>query len=100
MESAYPPARRTLVPRMATQAPPFVRQPLSSDVERAERCDAAGAHTDAITHLAAGARSHDVEAMTRLGQRLLVGDPAPRLPNDGGGLIADAARRGRADAAP
>ena len=84
---------------MATQAPPFVRQPLSSDVERAERSDAAGAHTDAITHLAAGARRHDVEAMTRLGKRLLVGDRAPCLPKDGAGLIADASRRGGAEAA-
>src|SRR5882724_3863901 len=84
---------------MATQAPPFLRQPLSSDVERAERCDAAGAHTDAITHLAAGARRHDVEAMTRLGKRLLVGDRAPCLPKDGAGLIADASARGGAEAA-
>ena len=86
-------------PRMATQESPFARQPLSSDVERAEQCDATGAHADAITHLAAGARKHDVEAMTRLGKRLLVGDRAPCLPKDGAGLIADASRRGGAEAA-
>jgi len=83
---------------MATQ-PPRAQQPLSSGVERAEQCDAAGAHSDAIAHLAAGARKHDVEAMTRLGKRLLVGDRAPCLPKDGAGLIADASARGGAEAA-
>ena len=76
-----------------------VPQSLSSDVERAERCDAAGAHGEAITHLATGARKHDVEAMTRLGKRLLAGDRAPCLPKDGAGLIADASARGGAEAA-
>ncbi|HVY66093.1 MAG TPA: 2OG-Fe(II) oxygenase [Gammaproteobacteria bacterium] len=76
-----------------------MRQPLSSDVLRSEQCDAAGAHGDAITHLATGARKRDVEAMTRLGKRLLVGDRAPCLPKDGAGLIADASARGGAEAA-
>ena len=84
---------------MATQDPHSARQPSSSDVERAEQCDAAGAHSDAINHLAAGARKHDVEAMTRLGKRLLVGDRAPCLPKDGAGLIADASAQGGAEAA-
>jgi prolyl 4-hydroxylase len=84
---------------MATQEPARVRQPLSSDVQRAEQCDAAGAHSDAITHLATGTRKHDVEAMTRLGKRLLVGDRAPCLPKDGAGLIAEASGRGGAEAA-
>jgi len=76
-----------------------VHQSLSSDVERAEQCDAAGAHSDAITHLASGTRKHDVEAMTRLGKRLLVGDRAPCLPKDGAGLITEAGTRGGAEAA-
>jgi prolyl 4-hydroxylase len=76
-----------------------VRQSLSSDVERAEQCDAVGAHADALAHLAAGTRKHDVEAMTRLGKRLLAGDRAPCLPKDGAGLIADASARGGAEAA-
>jgi prolyl 4-hydroxylase len=84
---------------MASQEPSRVHQPLSPDVERAERSDAAGAHGDAITHLATGARKHDVEALTRLGKRLLVGDRAPCLPKDGAGLIADASARGGAEAA-
>ena len=82
---------------MATQAPS--PPPPSSDVERAEQCDAAGAHADAVGHLAAGARKHDVEAMTRLGKRLLVGDRSPCLPKDGAGLIAEASARGGAEAA-
>jgi hypothetical protein len=72
---------------------------LSADVERAEQCDATGADAKAIEHLAAGARKHDVEAMTRLGKRLLVGDRAPCLPKEGAGLIADAGARGGAEAA-
>lgn len=82
---------------MATQEPS--PPPLSSDVERAEQCDAAGAHADAVGHLAAGARKHDVEALTRLGKRLLVGDRSPCLPKDGAGLIAEASARGGAEAA-
>jgi hypothetical protein len=84
---------------MATPEPPLAPSPPSSDVERAEQCDAAGAHADAIGHLAAAARKHDVEAMTLLGKRLLVGDRSPCLPKDGAGLIADASARGGAEAA-
>jgi len=83
--------------KMATQQPS--PPPPSSDVERADQCDAAGAHADAVGHLAAGARKHDVEAMTRLGKRLLVGDRSPCLPKDGAGLIAEASARGGAEAA-
>lgn len=84
---------------MATLEPLPSPPPPSSDVEQAERCDAAGAHADAVGHLAAGARKYDVEAMTRLGKRLLVGDRSPCLPKDGAGLIADASARGGAEAA-
>ena len=84
---------------MATQEPTPSPTPPSSDVARAEQCDAAGAHSDAVGHLAAGARKHDVEAMTRLGKRLLVGDRSPCLPKDGAGLIAEASARGGAEAA-
>jgi len=84
---------------MATQEPTPSPPPPSSDVARAEQCDAAGAHADAVGHLAAGARKHDVEAMTRLGKRLLVGDRSPCLPKDGAGLIAEASARGGAEAA-
>ena len=82
---------------MATQEPS--PPPSSPYVERAEQCDAAGAHADAVGHLAAGARKNDVEAMTQLGKRLLVGDRSPCLPKDGAGLIAEASARGGAEAA-
>lgn len=84
---------------MATLEPPPSPSRLSSDVARAEQCDAEGAHTDAVGHLAAGARKHDVEALTRLGKRLLVGDRSPCLPKDGAGFIAEASARGGAEAA-
>lgn len=74
-------------------------QQSSGCVAAAERCDAAGEHTEAIKHLVAGARSNDVEAITRLGKRLLIGDRAPRLPNDGARLINDASELGGAEAA-
>jgi prolyl 4-hydroxylase len=47
----------------------------------------------------AGARKRDVEATTRLGKRLLVGDRAPCLPKDGAGLVAEASAAGGAEAA-
>lgn len=84
---------------MATQDPQIAQARLSPDVERAEQSDAAGEHAEAVNHLAAGARKGDVEALTRLGKRLLVGDRAPCLPKDGAGLIGDASARGGAEAA-
>ena len=84
---------------MASQDPGTVGRALSPDVSRAEQSDAEGAHGDAIDHLAAGARKNDVEAMTRLGKRLLVGDRAPCLPKEGARFIADASTRGGAEAA-
>jgi prolyl 4-hydroxylase len=72
---------------------------LSPDIVRAEECDAAGRHDDAINHLVAGVRKNDVEALTRLGKRLLVGDRAPLLANDGASFLADASKQGGAEAA-
>src|SRR5690606_41101826 len=71
----------------------------SHHVELAEQCDRAGRHDEAIRHLVAGAGHNDVEALTRLGKRLLVGDRAPRLPSQGAALLVDASRRGGAEAA-
>src|SRR5262249_50880611 len=82
--------------RMSSQDPGLAK---SADVERAEQLDAAGRHGEAVEHLAAGTRKKDVEATTRLGKRLLVGDRAPCLPKDGAGLIAEASARGGAEAA-
>jgi prolyl 4-hydroxylase len=72
---------------------------LSSDIVRAEQCDAAGRHTEAVDCLVAGVRRNDVEALTRLGKRLLVGDRAPHLPREGAQFLMDAWGRGGAEAA-
>ena len=58
-------------------------RPASDAVLRADALDAAGQHADAVNELAAAARRRDVDALTRLGRRLLVGDRAPALPRDG-----------------
>lgn len=72
---------------------------LSPDVVRAAECDAAGHHDQAIDHLVAGVRNKDVEAITRLGKRLLIGDRAPHLANEGAKFLADASLQGGAEAA-
>src|SRR5690606_12908193 len=72
---------------------------VSEAVAKADRYDAAGNHVEAVNQLAVGARRKDVEALTRLGKRLLVGDRAPRLPNDGARFIEDAFGLGGAEAA-
>jgi hypothetical protein len=56
--------------------------------------NAAGRHTDAVNALAGGARAGDLQAMSELGHRLLVGDRAPRLIPHALSLITEAARRG------
>jgi len=72
---------------------------ISAAVSAAEQADAAGDHARAIDQLAIAARGGDVEALTRLGKRLLVGDRAPRLPKDGAGLLQRAVDTGGAEAA-
>src|SRR4051812_21451491 len=72
---------------------------LSSEIVRAEQCDEAGRHTQAVDWLVAGVRRNDVEAITRLGKRLLIGDRAPQLPREGAQFLVDAWRRGGAEAA-
>jgi prolyl 4-hydroxylase len=71
----------------------------SPDVARAEQLDQLGRHTDAVDCLVAGVRRHDVEATTRLGKRLLIGDRAPHLPVDGARFLGEAAEHGGAEAA-
>jgi hypothetical protein len=61
--------------------------------------DHAGRHDDAINALARATQSGDLDAMAELGKRLVVGDRAPLLPQDGAGLLVDAARAGHAEAA-
>jgi prolyl 4-hydroxylase len=64
----------------------------------AERHDAEGHHSAAIDALAQAAQSGDVEALTRLGKRLLGGDRAPLLPQPGADLLRQAAEAGGAEA--
>ena len=72
---------------------------LSAEIVRADQCDRAGRHTEAVDWLVAGVRKNDVEALTRLGKRLLTGDRAPHLPREGARFLTDACGRGGAEAA-
>ncbi|MBN1240427.1 MAG: hypothetical protein JXB36_18130, partial [Gammaproteobacteria bacterium] len=72
---------------------------MTSGTALAARHDAAGRHDDAINELARATQAGDIEAMTELGKRLVVGDRAPLLPRDGAGLLVDAMKAGSAEAA-
>jgi prolyl 4-hydroxylase len=56
--------------------------------------DAAGRHNDAINTLAGATRAGDLQAMSELGHRLLIGDRAPRLIPHALSFITEAARGG------
>lgn len=83
----------------STQGGHGAPQAVSDAVLRADALDAAGNHAEAVNELAAAARRRDVDALTRLGRRLLVGDRAPALPRDGIGLLEQADELGGAQAA-
>lgn len=70
-----------------------------SGVALAAEHDAAGNHDEAINVLARATQANDVEAMTELGKRLVTGDRAPLLPQEGARFLADAMRAGSAEAA-
>lgn len=70
----------------------------TEELALAEQCDAAGAHDDAINALARATRLGDVEATTRLGKRLIVGNNSPFLPSEGASFLVDAMNRGGAEA--
>jgi len=72
---------------------------LSADVAAANQWDAEGNHERAVEVLAAASRKGDVEAMTRLGKRLLTANRAPYLPDKGAELIVKGANLGGAEAA-
>src|SRR5688500_1714711 len=71
----------------------------SSKVAEAAQCVAREDYDRAVNLLAEGARQGDVEAMTRLGKRFLVGYRAPFRPEEGTELIIKAANLGGAAAA-
>ncbi|HUQ53705.1 MAG TPA: 2OG-Fe(II) oxygenase [Gammaproteobacteria bacterium] len=72
---------------------------LSANVTEAARCDSSGNHARAVSLLAEASAQGDVEAMTRLGKRLLVAANAPDRPKEGTELIRAAAELGGAEAA-
>jgi prolyl 4-hydroxylase len=61
--------------------------------------DLAGRHDDAINALARATQAGDLDAMTELGKRLIIGEKGPLLPKDGAGLLVDACKGGHAEAA-
>jgi prolyl 4-hydroxylase len=71
---------------------------LSDYVVDAANHDASHRHDEAVNSLARGVKSGDVESMTRLGKRLLVGDSAPYRPREGVRFLIDAAKAGGAEA--
>jgi hypothetical protein len=64
----------------------------------ADALDSEGRHDDAINMLAAAARAGSAAAMGRVGARILIGDRAPSLPQQGVGLVRDAASAGDPEA--
>ncbi len=71
----------------------------SPRVAEATRHDAAGDHDKAVSVLVDACRDGDMEAMTRLGKRLLVAAGAPLDPGRGAELLTRAANLGSAEAA-
>jgi prolyl 4-hydroxylase len=71
----------------------------SATVAEAARCDSSGNHARAVSLLAEASAHGDVEAMTRLGKRLLVAANAPDRPEEGTQLLRGAAELGGAEAA-
>jgi hypothetical protein len=72
---------------------------MTSGVAVAAEHDAAGRHGEAINELATATQRGDVEAMTELGKRLIIGDRAPQMPKDGAQLLLDAVKAGSPEAA-
>jgi prolyl 4-hydroxylase len=72
---------------------------MSSHLARAAERDAAGDHTNAVNELALGVRAGEPECMRLLGIRLLLGERAPFLPEQGLGFLGEACDAGLAEAA-
>jgi hypothetical protein len=72
---------------------------MQSALALAAEHDLAGRHDDAINALARATQGGDLDAMTELGKRLVVGDKGPLLPKDGTGLLFDAFQGGSSEAA-
>jgi hypothetical protein len=74
-------------------------QGATSDCETARQLDAAGRHDDAVNLFARAAQRGDGAALTELGVRLVSGDRAPCLPDEGVRLLYDGLHAGQGDAA-
>src|SRR6185503_13036869 len=72
---------------------------MQSALTLAAEHDLAGRHDDAINALARATQAGDLDAMTELGKRLIIGDKGPLLPKDGARLLFDAFQGGNAEAA-
>jgi hypothetical protein len=72
---------------------------MNTAVRQAEQHDLAGRHDDAINTLARAMQAGDLDAMTALGKRLILGDKGPLMPKDGTGLLIDAFNGGNTEAA-
>ena len=70
----------------------------SKVLQQAALFDAAADHDEAVNTLARATQNGDLVAMTALGKRLLVGDRAPYLPQQGAGMVLEAAGKGVAEA--
>jgi hypothetical protein len=85
--------------RRATDEEDDPRLEMVGDVALAAEHDAAGRHDEAIDTLARATQAGDLDAAVALGRRLLIGDRAPHLPQDGIRFIFDAMMAGHAEAA-
>ena len=72
---------------------------MTAGTARAAQYDAAGRHDEAINELARATQAGDIEAMTELGKRLIIGDRAPLLPADGTRFLGEAMQAGSSEAA-
>jgi hypothetical protein len=72
---------------------------MSGAVTLAAQHDSAGNHQEAINELARAAQAGDIDAMAELGKRLVIGDRAPLLPQEGKQLLIDAFQAGQEEAA-
>ncbi len=90
------------VSAMEGDMPDLQKKAESGDVraqlELARTLDAEGRHAEAVDWMARAGQAGDVEALTTLGLRLLIGENAPFLPADGARLLSNAAHGGGAQA--
>ena len=70
----------------------------AAQVELARALDAEGRHTEAVDWLARAGKAGNIEALTAIGLRLIVGKDAPFLPAEGARLLANSAQAGDAQA--